>query len=295
MGVQDQDIDNLKTEQKENIARADIQISSIIKLIEEEKQAVQQQFDDSGICMADIEEKLETLSENDDLKNKTMDDLNKSFEESITNISSKIEVKLAEDQKSLTNRLKMAEENIKNNNESININASLIQKNTDAIKGLYTSTAKLNDEILNAQEEFERIDEQLQNSEKAKEIEVEAITNNFKRMDKLISQLSDLDDVVTQLSPDIQNNSEKITILEKFKNMSEQETNNLQGIINNIQDKLNQDQKNMEDTLQKQEMKIISLQGEQKEQLERIVSLHETTVVYEERAKVVDASIQQSA
>merc|ERR1712098_648288 len=97
------------------------------------------------------------------------------------------------------------------------------------------------------------------------------------------------------LSPDIQNNSEKITILEKFKNMSEQETNNLQGIINNIQDKLNQDQKNMEDTLQKQEMKIISLQGEQKEQLERIVSLHETTVVYEERAKVVDASIQQSA
>merc|ERR1711915_747466 len=99
--------------------------------------------------------------------------------------------------------------------------------NTDDIKGLYTKTANLNDEILNAQEEFERIDEQLQNSAKAKEIEVEVITNNFKRMDKLISQLSDLDDVVTQLSPEIQNNSEKINLLEKFKNMSEQETNNL--------------------------------------------------------------------
>merc|ERR1711962_112776 len=161
--LQDKQIDNLKSDNHQqneslksncdsletSLSIVQFNLENLEKKYEENSKETQQRFDDSGISMADFEEKLNALAENDQTKDITMNELNKSFEDSINSISNQMEIKLENEQKITAERLKMAKEKIKANSENIELNSNDIKLNLKSIDMLKMADLKANENINN--------------------------------------------------------------------------------------------------------------------------------------------------
>ena len=237
--VQDEEIDKNKETLKDQlqdlmakIALNQSDLENHLKIYEDEKKMTQQRLDDSGISMSEIDEKLSFLAENNETKDQTINEMNKSFETSIHVFSSQFETKLAEDHKAFTDRLQRAEDNVLDNSMAIKANTSLIQQNGDNIASLLTACGKHDEEFAVVKVEIQKlkVNEQKESEESLKKIEIlsSKVESEIKRLDQIKHQVSDLDDAVTHLSPDIITNAEKILVLEVFKKQLEVSTENLQ-------------------------------------------------------------------
>ena len=243
--VQDEEIDKnketLKDQLQDLMAKIALNQSDLehhLTIYEDEKKMTQQRLDDSGISMSEIDEKLSFLAENNETKDQTINEMNKSFETSIHVFSSQFETKLAEDHKAFTDRLQKAEDNVRDNSMAIKANTSLIQQNGDNIVSLLTASGKHDEEFVVMKVEIQKlqVNEQKESEESLKKVQIlsSKVESEIKRLDQIKHQVSDLDDAVTHLSPDIITNAEKILVLEVFKEKLEASTENLQKEVEEV-------------------------------------------------------------